>query len=29
MAESELDSAPLAEALALVGDRWALLEHYV
>jgi DNA-binding HxlR family transcriptional regulator len=25
MAESELDSSPLAEALARVGDRWTLL----
>src|SRR5437763_16306426 len=25
MAESELDSSPLAEALAKVGDRWTLL----
>src|ERR1700752_581830 len=25
MAQSEIDSSPLAEALARVGDRWALL----
>jgi len=25
MAESKLDSSPLAEALARVGDRWTLL----